>query len=124
MTDEADYPSRKMEQFVVRLPDGMRKRIKAAADANSRSMNAEIVATLEEKYPPVPSRDEEIMSMMADLMRAQKEISRSLDKMVEANDSEQVHELGVRYKALMSHHETTLANLKMLLTMPKSPSEH
>ncbi|MBF9050630.1 Arc family DNA-binding protein [Roseobacter sp. HKCCD9010] len=41
------------EQFVVRLPDGMRDRIKIAASINQRSMNAEIVATLEETYPPV-----------------------------------------------------------------------
>ncbi|MEF9605904.1 Arc family DNA-binding protein [Paracoccus sp. PXZ] len=39
------------EQFMLRLPDGMRDRIKHAAEANNRSMNAEIVATLEEKYP-------------------------------------------------------------------------
>lgn len=36
---------------MLRLPDGMRDRIKAAAESNNRSMNAEIVATLEEKYP-------------------------------------------------------------------------
>lgn len=39
------------DQFIVRLPNGMRDRIKAAAEANNRSMNAEIVATLDEKYP-------------------------------------------------------------------------
>lgn len=39
------------DKFMLRLPDGMRDRIKAAADASNRSMNAEIVATLEEKYP-------------------------------------------------------------------------
>ncbi|MCV9909935.1 Arc family DNA-binding protein [Brucella sp. HL-2] len=47
-----DTPSRKLDQYIVRMPDGMRDRIKAAADKNNRSMNAEIVATLEEKYPP------------------------------------------------------------------------
>ncbi|WP_232897159.1 Arc family DNA-binding protein [Pontibaca salina] len=36
---------------MLRLPDGMRDRIKDAAANNNRSMNAEIVATLEEKYP-------------------------------------------------------------------------
>lgn len=40
------------DQYTVRFPDGLRDRIKAAADENNRSMNAEIVATLEEKYPP------------------------------------------------------------------------
>lgn len=39
------------DQYTVRFPDGLRDRIKVAADANGRSMNAEIVATLEEKYP-------------------------------------------------------------------------
>lgn len=38
-------------QIVIRPPAGMRDRIKAAAEANNRSMNAEIVATLEDKYP-------------------------------------------------------------------------
>ena len=46
-----DSPSRKQDQFIIRLPDGMRERIRHAADQNNRSMNAEIVATLEEKYP-------------------------------------------------------------------------
>lgn len=41
-------------QIVIRPPEGMRERIKAAAEANNRSMNAEIVATLEEKYPAEP----------------------------------------------------------------------
>ncbi len=41
---------------MLRLPDGMRERIKAAAADNNRSMNAEIVSTLEEAYPkPKPS---------------------------------------------------------------------
>ena len=40
------------DKFMLRLPDGMRDRIKAAAEANNRSMNAEIVATLEKVYPP------------------------------------------------------------------------
>lgn len=46
------YPSDKLDQYIVRMPEGMRGRIKAAAAENNRSMNAEIVATLEEKYPP------------------------------------------------------------------------
>ncbi len=40
-------PGRGSDQFPLRLPDGMRDRLKAAADDNSRSMNAEIVARLE-----------------------------------------------------------------------------
>ena len=39
------------DKFVLRLPDGMRERIKERADRNGRSMNAEIVALLEREYP-------------------------------------------------------------------------
>lgn len=35
------------EQFMLRLPDGMRDRIKASAAKEGRSMNAEIVNALE-----------------------------------------------------------------------------
>jgi hypothetical protein len=38
------------DQFMLRLPDGMRDRIKAAAEANRRSMNAEIVDRLESTF--------------------------------------------------------------------------
>lgn len=44
-------PSRGSDQFVVRFPDGLRDRIREEAEKSGRSMNAEIVATLEEKYP-------------------------------------------------------------------------
>lgn len=46
------------DKFMLRLPDGMRDRIKAAAEANNRSMNAEIVAVLEREYPVPEPRDE------------------------------------------------------------------
>lgn len=39
------------DKYIVRMPDGLRERIKTAAERNGRSMNAEIVSTLEEAYP-------------------------------------------------------------------------
>lgn len=45
------FPSDQQDKFMLRLPDGMRDRIKRVAEANNRSMNAEILDTLEEKYP-------------------------------------------------------------------------
>lgn len=36
---------------MVRFPDGMRDRIAAAAKANGRSMNSEIIAALEVMFP-------------------------------------------------------------------------
>jgi hypothetical protein len=45
------FPSRSLAKFVVRLPDGLRERIEAAARAKNRSMNAEIVRVLELGFP-------------------------------------------------------------------------
>lgn len=44
------FPSETQERFIVRFPDGMRDRIADAAKANNRSMNAEIVARLEQSF--------------------------------------------------------------------------
>jgi hypothetical protein len=44
---QAVYSSRTADKFVVRLPDGMREKISERARLNHRSMNSQIVATLE-----------------------------------------------------------------------------
>ena len=41
-----DRPSRTLDKFVLRLPDGMRDRIQQQAANNGRSMNAEIIDIL------------------------------------------------------------------------------
>lgn len=41
------YPSEKMDQFMLRFPDGMRQRFKAMAALNRRSLNSEVVFHLE-----------------------------------------------------------------------------
>lgn len=56
--------SRKLDQYIVRFPDGMRDRLKANAEANNRSMNAEIVARLED-----------VDQLRADLDQAKQEIA-------------------------------------------------
>lgn len=44
------YPSETQDRFMVRLPDGMRDKIKAAAQAAKRNMNGEIIARLEASF--------------------------------------------------------------------------
>jgi hypothetical protein len=39
------------EKYVVRFPDGMRDRLKAAAELSNRTLNAEIVARLQSTFP-------------------------------------------------------------------------
>ena len=41
------YPSETQDRVMVRLPDGMREKLKEAAKVGKRTMNAEIVARLE-----------------------------------------------------------------------------
>ncbi|MGA0564149.1 Arc family DNA-binding protein [Ancylobacter sp. VNQ12] len=45
------FPSEAADRFQVRLPDGLRARIKAHAEQQGRSMNTEIVRVLEEAFP-------------------------------------------------------------------------
>lgn len=54
--------------LMVRVPEELRDRIKAAAEANGRSQNSEIVATLEEKYPAPRQRDSMLEAAVADLL--------------------------------------------------------
>lgn len=54
MTDSAP---KQLPPYGLRMPPALKDRVQAAATQNSRSMNAEIVATLEEKYPPSDSLD-------------------------------------------------------------------
>lgn len=48
--DKKPYPSELQDRFIVRMPDGMRDRIRAAAEASNRSMNAQIVHMIEEYF--------------------------------------------------------------------------
>lgn len=77
MTD--DFPSRSLDKVIVRLPDGMRDRLKAEAEANKRSMNAEIVARLEASFlsispafvdkPELAQKFEDVMGAMLEFVR-------------------------------------------------------
>lgn len=55
----AEQTGRDSDKFMLRLPSGMRDRIKEHADFNGRSMNAEIIAVLHEKFPEPVDPDAE-----------------------------------------------------------------
>lgn len=44
------HPSAKLDQYIVRFPNGMRDVIKDAAERNYRTMNAEIIYQLSRAY--------------------------------------------------------------------------
>jgi predicted DNA-binding protein len=43
--------NRDSDKFMLRMPDGLRDRIKTASEHSGRSMNSEIVSALEGVYP-------------------------------------------------------------------------
>ena len=50
MSNKTAFPSDTADKVLVRMPDGMRDHLKAAAKANNRTMNAEIVVRLEQSF--------------------------------------------------------------------------
>lgn len=54
MEDKPVYPSDVADKVLVRMPDGMRDRLKALGKANNRTLNAEIVARLEASMSQQP----------------------------------------------------------------------
>lgn len=47
-------PVQSEDKYVLRLPDGMRDRLKAAAEANNRTMNSEIIDRLDWSFDSWP----------------------------------------------------------------------
>ncbi|MDK8875514.1 Arc family DNA-binding protein [Paracoccus sp. SSJ] len=53
---------------MIRMPEDLRERIKAAAKANGQSQNGEIVAALEDRYPASPVEVCEVADQILDFM--------------------------------------------------------
>lgn len=71
MSDQ--YPSRELDKIVLRLPDGMKERIRRAADENGRSVNAELVTLLDRTYPADTAIDDCINMIAAIISRKPEE---------------------------------------------------
>lgn len=77
-------PGQGSDQFNVRFPPGMRERVKAAADRNGRSMNAEIIATLSEHYPP-PRADVGSLDGLIHYLISSSDRAEQLSRLAEVN---------------------------------------
>ncbi|KQV83274.1 Arc family DNA-binding protein [Rhizobium sp. Root1220] len=80
MTDQS--PSRSLDKIIIRLPDGLKERIRRVAEKNDRSVNAELLVLLEKTYPSETIIDEYVRDI-ADLVKSypddqQKELWRSI----------------------------------------------
>ncbi len=93
----SDFPSQQQDKFVLRLPDGMRDRIKAAAEDSNRSMNAEIVATLQEAYPTPTDDPMSALDFFAFVTRLTKspDPGEQKKRLIEVN--QEIEHLGFRF---------------------------
>jgi hypothetical protein len=62
-------PSQLLDKIIIRVPDGMRERIRRVADANGRSVNAELLVLLDKAYPPTSLLDECVQEI-ADVVKS------------------------------------------------------
>jgi len=76
------YPSQLADRFQVRMPDGLRDRIREAAEANSRSMNAEIVARLESSFDPATNEASALRDELLDMLAISKRQADMIDKLM------------------------------------------
>ena len=115
----SDRTPQNQDKYVLRLPDGMRDRIKAAAEANNRSMNAEIVATLEEKYP-APDAGFSMEEMIAHIQKLRELAGNDPQKIAEADALERGAILSLLGALKIDPVE---AGFGHLITPPAAPEE-
>ncbi|QHJ78484.1 MAG: hypothetical protein [Bacteriophage sp.] len=82
-----DTVGRGSDQVKLRLPDGMRDELKEAAKANGRSMNAEIIAKLQD-YTDSPSNSNSLDELRQTLIKHDEKLDKLTDmlgKLCEVN---------------------------------------
>lgn len=80
---------RNQEQFLVRLPDGMRDRIKAKADRAGMSMNEAIVWCLEQFFPAPATLEDRINSLAISVaaLKRGSDLEGAIDEIVDEIDT-------------------------------------
>lgn len=71
-------PGRGADQFILRLPEGMRDLIKEHAEKNARSMNAEIVIRLETAYSDANKSPSDITLHLSEDLREKLEAASTI----------------------------------------------
>lgn len=110
--------------LMVRVPEDLRERIKSAAEANGRSQNSEIVATLEREYPaPKPELDQVriLMGLYEQAQRYMEERSTLMNE-IEVSDPAATSHLWDRYHAATKAYQEMwdeAERLRKLLDIPE-----
>jgi hypothetical protein len=71
--------TRESDKFMLRLPEGMRERIAQEAKANNRSMNAELVARIQDSFEArsVPPDIDDFAEVLAEKLAKKLKVKRS-----------------------------------------------
>ncbi|HEV7283867.1 MAG TPA: Arc family DNA-binding protein [Kaistia sp.] len=77
-------PTKNLEKFVLRLPDGMRDRIKTQADRAGMSMNEAIIWVLERHFPAPRTLDEKLdeLATIAAILKTGGDPEASVDRLI------------------------------------------
>lgn len=123
-------PIQPQDKYVVRFPDGLRERLKKAAEANNRSLNAEIVARLEEYHRlfPLQPRVAQLTTELEAAREAlayQKHTTQMLQQLLKENSDEAHQEADEREAAyqLIANKYDDLAEQRRLLESVKEELE-
>lgn len=95
-----DTESRHADKYIVRFPDGMRDRLKAAAVQSSRTLNAEIVSRLQDSLDARETPQERILALH--LAEAHDEIKRLKMTVTERSGASRQKELDLGLAPLKS----------------------
>lgn len=72
--DDSRFPSERMERFIVRMPDGMRDKIRLEAEKNNRSMNAEIIGRLQHSLADEHFAAEETLQLAEEVVNLRNQL--------------------------------------------------
>ena len=83
------YPSDNVDKLLLRFPFGMRDLLKAMAEANSRSLNAEIIERLKESFhDEATDREDQLAKKIDELSDTIRGLSALIESRLPASESE------------------------------------
>lgn len=78
----AKRPASEADKLIIRLPDGMREKIRRAAASNNRSMNGEVIARLEQSFETSKRKPNGApQTTMADILKQIEELEQRIDEL-------------------------------------------
>lgn len=118
MEENNKYPSQLAERFQVRLPNGMRDKLRIAAEKNNRSMNSEIIDRLQATFG---FQESKIFADMAiDYDKEMNDITQEVSDRLSKVHKEKLEEIRLatdRLEKLEESKRVNEKNLRLIMSM-------